>query len=157
MAPDTQPKINQPKTRTMSAYLFFNQEHKVLLCKVHQCAVSSKFIYRHFLDEHELDLKVRQKVMNYASQFHTAEASELTYAQHEVIPVPYLSIVDVFKCQYEECGKILGTLPTMKLHCKVQHAWKAKDGNKWIGIRAQTLFQGNNKRYVSFSNLELIL
>src|SRR5579859_6351891 len=114
----------------MSAYLFFNQEQNVLICKVHQCAISFRIIYHHFLDEHNLDLKVRQKVINYAFQFATAEASELTYSPHEVIPVPYLSIVDALKCQYENCGKVLGTLMSMKGHCKVVHIWKAKDGEK---------------------------
>jgi len=133
----------------MSAYLFFNQEQNVLICKVHQCAISFRVIYRHFLDEHNLELKVRQEVINYASQFATAEASELTYSPHEVIPVPYLSIVDALKCQYEDCGKVLGTLMSMKGHCKVVHVWKAKDGEKWTKTRAQTFFQGHDKRYVN--------
>ena len=132
----------------MSVYLFFNQEHNVLLCKVHQCAVSSKFVYRHFLVEHNLELKVRQEVINYASQFATAEALELTYSLHKVMPVPYLSIVDAFQCQYEECYKVQGTLASMKSHCKSDHDWKVKDGEKWVETRAQTFFQGNSKRCV---------
>ena len=74
----------------MSAYLFFNEEQNVLICKVHQSAISARVINRHFLDEHKLDLKVRQEVMNYASQFATTEVSELTYFPHKVIPVPIL-------------------------------------------------------------------
>ena len=156
MALDTQPKPTQPKTTNMSAYLYFNQEHKVLLCKVHQCAITSKFIYRHFLNDHDLDLKVRQEIVNYASQFSTAEASELTYSPHKVIPVPYLTIVDAYKCQYEECHKVLGTFASMKWHCNVEHAWKAKDVDKWMETRAQTFFQRNNKRYVNWLWREII-
>ena len=157
MALDTEPKTTQPKTINMSAYLFFNQEHNLLLCKVHQCAVPSKFIYRHFLDEHDLDLKVRQEIINYASQFCTAEASELVYSPHNVLPVPYLSVVDGFICQYKECNKVLGTLASMKWHCKVDHLWKAKDGEKWTETWAQTFFQGNhNKRYVNLGWRKLI-
>ena len=37
---------------TMSAYIYFNQEQNVLICKVHQYAISSKVLYRHLLDEH---------------------------------------------------------------------------------------------------------
>jgi len=114
----------------MTVYLFFNHEHNVLLCKVHQCAVSSKFIYRHFLLEHDLDLKVRQEVMNYTSQFATVEASELTYSKDRVTPVPYLSIVNAFQCQYEGCDKVLGTLTIIKSHCRFDHNWKVKDGEK---------------------------
>ena len=69
----------------MSTYVHFNQEHNVPVCKVHQYAISFKVLYRHLLDEHDLDLKVRQEIISYASQFTTAEASELTYLPHKVI------------------------------------------------------------------------
>ena len=72
----------------MSTYVHFNQEHNILVCKVHQYAISFKVLYRHLLDKHDLDLKVRQEIISYASQFTTAEASELTYSPHKVIPVP---------------------------------------------------------------------
>src|SRR5579862_1180096 len=114
----------------MSTYVFFNREHNILLCKVHQYAVSFKFIYRHFLFEHDLDLKVRQEVINYASQFATVEASELTYFKDRVKPVAYLSIVDAFQCQYEGCDKVQGTLVTIKSHCRFDHDWKVKDEEK---------------------------
>ena len=144
--------ISLPTTRSqkiMSAYIHYNQEHNVLICKVHQCAVSSKAVYRHFLDEHDLDLKIRQEVINYASQFTTTEHSELTYEAEKVIPVPYLGIVTAFHCQYVGCNKILGTLFSVKKHCKVDHDWKAKNGSQWVETRAQTFFQGHNKRYVN--------
>ena len=141
----------------MSAYLFFNQDHHVLICKVHQYAVSSKFIYRHFLDEHDLDVNVRQDIIQYASQFTTAEASQLIYSTEKVVPVPYLSTISGFQCQYDQCHKVLGTLQSVQKHCKHDHAWKAKDGEKWMETRAQTFFQGNsNKRYVNRLWQELI-
>jgi len=138
----------QPKTTIMSAYLFFNKEHKVLICKVHQYAVSPKFLYRHFLTEHELDIGVRQDIITYASQFTVVEMSQLTYSTDKVIPVPYLSIVNGFKCQYVECDKVLGTLFSVKKHCRAEHNWKANDGAQWLETRAQTFCQGNDKRYV---------
>ena len=134
---------------TMSTYIHFNQEQNVLICKVHQYAISSKFLYRHLLDEHDLDLKVRQEIINYVSQFTTAEVSHLTYSQDKVVPVPYLSIFTAFQCQYGTCNKVLGTLYSVKKHCRVDHDWKAKDGHKWLETRAQTFFQGNDKRYMN--------
>ena len=76
----------------MSAYLFFNQEQHVLICKEHQYAVSSKWVARHFQREHELDFTVRQEIIQYASEFTTVEASELIYSTEKVVPVPYLTI-----------------------------------------------------------------
>jgi hypothetical protein len=132
----------------MNAYIHFNQEHHLLICKVHQYVVSSKFLARHFLEEHDLDIRIRQEIINYASRFTTAEPSEVLYSPEKIIPIPYINIVTGFQCQTEGCGKILGTLVSVKGHCKVDHDWKAKDGNQWVETRAQTFFQGQYKRYV---------
>jgi Orsellinic acid/F9775 biosynthesis cluster protein D len=133
----------------MNAYIHFNREHNVLICKVHQYAISSKFLARHFLRNHDLDVKIRQEIINYASQFTMAEPTQLLYSSEKVMPVPYLSIVSAFQCQYETCNKILGTLMSVKNHCRVDHDWKVKDGEKWVETRAQTFFQGHDKRYVN--------
>ena len=133
----------------MNAYVHFNHEHNVLICKVHQCAVSSKLLARHFQEEHDLDIKIRQEIINFASQFSMAEPSQLLYSLEKVIPVPYLGIITEFQCQYERCGKVLGTLASVKYHCKVDHDWKVKDGEQWTETRAQTFFQGHNKRCVN--------
>ena len=133
----------------MNPYIHFNREHNILICKVHQYAVSSKGLALHFQRQHDLDIRIRQEVVNYASQFTTAEPSQLLYSSDKVTPIPYLSIVSAFQCQYEECDKIQGTLGSVKIHCKVDHDWKAKDGEKWVEIRAQTFFHGHDKRYVN--------
>jgi hypothetical protein len=144
-------------TNIMNAYIHFNHEHNVLICKVHQYAVSSKFLARHFLEEHDLDIKIRQEITNYASQFTTVEPSQVLYSLEKIIPVPYLNIITGFQCQYERCGKVLGTLASIKHHCKVDHDWKAKDGSQWMETRAQTFFQSNIKRYVNYIEGKLIL
>jgi len=148
MASDTQSKTTQPKTTIMNAYLFFNQEHQVLICKEHQYAVSSKLVSRHFLREHKLSLTVRQEIIKYTSQFTMVEVSELIYFKEKVVPVPYLSICTRFQCKYYECNKVLGTLQSTQKHCQLEHDWKAKDGEKWTKTKAQTFFQGHNKRCV---------
>jgi len=117
-------------TITMSAYIHYNQDYSLLICKVHQCTVSSKFLARHFFEEHKLDIKVRQDIINYASQFATVKPSEVGYPTEKITPIPYIKIITGFQCQYECCGKVLGTLVSIKGHCKVEHDWKAKDGEK---------------------------
>jgi len=114
----------------MSAYLFFNQEQHVLICKEHQYAVSSKFLSRHLLEEHDLDISVRQDIIQYMCQFTTAEASQLIYSIEKVAPVPYLSTIVGFQCQYNMCHKVLGTLQSVQKHCKHDYDWKAKDREK---------------------------
>ena len=131
----------------MSAYIFFNKDNNVFICKVHQHAISAKYMRRHFLKEHDLSLSVRQAIQAYSSQYTITEAAELTYSRERVQPIPYLRIINGFQCQYDMCEKILGTLDSMRRHCRVEHNWKSNDGNHWIETWAQTFYQGNSQRY----------
>src|SRR5437763_16037586 len=132
----------------MSMYLFYNNNYNVLICKTHQCTLSSKSLIRHFLEEHDLNLSIRQSIHNYVEMYTVTKAADLIYSSETIYPVPYLSIVDGFQCQYEPCHKILSTLASMKAHCRFNHEWKAKDEEHWVKIRAQTFYQGNDRRYV---------
>jgi len=130
----------------MSGHIFFNSEYNVLICKQHQYAVSLRYLTRHFSTEHNISLSIRQSIQAYASQFTPMDASHLTYSTEIIAPIPYLKIINAYQCQYEACGKILGTVNTIKDHCRVKHDWKIKDGNKWVATQAQTFYQGNNQR-----------
>jgi len=134
-------------TVNMSGYIFFNCEYNVLICKTHQYAISPKFLAHHLLQEHNLEVTVRQEIVSYASQFTAAEATQLTYSLSKVIPIPYLNTITGYQCQYENCNKILGTLQSVQRHCRLNHGWKAKNGDSWVETRAQTFFQGNDRRY----------
>jgi hypothetical protein len=129
----------------MNGYFVYNSEHRVLICKQHQYCVSRSSVPRHLLQEHDISITVRQEIISYVEQFATAE--EITYSADKVIPIPYLRTITGFQCQYDTCHKILGTLQSVKKHCRLEHAWKAKDGECWVETRAQTFYQGNNQRY----------
>jgi len=103
----------------MSRYIFFNSEYNVLICKLHQYAVSSKYLAPHFFREHDLKLSIRQSIQAYMAHFTSTEGAALTYSNEKIIPVSYLKIIDGYQCQYDICNKILGTLNTMKDHCRV--------------------------------------
>ena len=132
----------------MSGHIFFNMEYNVLICKTHQYAISPWYVTRHFLEEHDVSLSVRQAIQAYASQYTVTEAASLTYSPERIQPIPYLRIINGFQCQYDICEKILGTLDSMKRHCRVEYNWKSKDGERWIETRAQTFYQGNSQRYI---------
>jgi hypothetical protein len=131
----------------MSAYIFLNTEHNVLICKIHQHAIHPRYITRHFLEEHELSFAVRQSIQEYVAQYVVTEASDLVYSAERSQPIPYLKVINGFQCQYDACSKILGTLDSMKRHCRMDHHWKSKDGARWVETRAQTFYQGNHQRY----------
>ena len=141
----------------MSGYLVLNYEHNILICKAHQCAISPKFVARHFLQEHDLQSSVRQTIVSYASQFTVTEALQLTYSEGKVTPVPYLSIIDGYQCKHQGCTKVVGTLHSVKKYCILEHDWKAKDGNYWTETRAQMFYQGNDRRCVTNKNREINL
>ena len=140
----------------MSGYIFFNSDYNVLICKAHQHAIPSRYITRHFLEEHDVSLSVRQAIQVYASQYMIVEPTAIVYSSEPIQPIPYLRIINGYQCQYNTCEKILGTLDSMKRHCQVEHNWKSRDGECWRETRAQTFYQGNNQRYVLIS-IELMV
>ena len=71
---------------------------------------------------------------------------ELDHKDELVNPILYLKTVEGFQCFYDSCRKIHNTIRAIKEHCRVNHGWKAKDGEKWAGTRAQTFYQGNNQQ-----------
>ena len=130
----------------MNAYIVYNSEYNVLICKEHECAISAEFLTRHFRMKHDISLERRQEILAYASQFTPTKPTDLMYTREKIIPIPYLRIIDGYQCNYDECDMILGTLSTIKKHCRQNHEWKAKDGECWFETRTQTFYQGNNQR-----------
>lgn len=132
----------------MSHYVFWNKDYNVLICKEHQYAISSKYLARHFLEEHTLSRPTRQAILAHASQYVITEAVDLVYKDEAVAPIPYLKVIEGYQCLYDLCHKIHGSEKGVREHCRVNHEWKAKDGERWVRTRAQTFYQGNNQRYV---------
>src|SRR5438045_8079764 len=104
----------------MSAYIFFNKDNNVFICKVHQHAISAKYMTRHFLKEHDLSLSIRQAIQAYSSQYTITEAAELTYSSERVQPIPYLRIINGFECQYDMYETILGQFDSTSTHCRAE-------------------------------------
>ena len=130
----------------MNAYIVYNSEYNVLICKQHECAISAEFLTRHFRTEHEISLELRQEILTYASQYTPTKPTDLVYTRDRITPIPYLRIIHGFQCDYDQCDTIHGTLGTIKKHCRVNHQWQAKDGQRWFERRAQTFYQGNGHR-----------
>jgi Orsellinic acid/F9775 biosynthesis cluster protein D len=133
----------------MNSYVIYNTQHQVIICKEHECAVSSKSIIRHFRDEHDITVEQRQEIFNFASTKIIVEADQLEYSIDRVLPIPYLKVVTAYQCQYEGCSLILSTVGSIKKHVKIDHAWKAKDGICWSDTQAQTFYLGNGRRFTT--------
>ena len=132
----------------MNKYVVYNSHYQVLICKAHQYAFTSESMMRHFRNEHkELSLQTRQEIIHYASTMNIADAEQLSYSIDRITPIPYLKIVEGYQCQFTLCCKILGTLDSVKKHCKLEHEWSAKNGECWTKTRAQTFYSGNERRY----------
>jgi hypothetical protein len=132
----------------------------VLLVMTHSCNIRStnqRSFGRHFLAEHDLSGSIRQAIQAYASQYTITEASELVYWTERVQPIPYLKIIDGFECVYDGCGEVLGTLESMKRHCRMVHEWKgSRDGERWVETQAQKTKERHNdhqKRLIVHSRL----
>ena len=130
----------------MSSHVVYNDQHQVVICKLHEYAVSAKTVISHFRDEHNLSLEKRQEIVHYVSTKVIKEADQLQYFSERVTPIPYLKIINGYQCQYFGCSLVLGTVESIKKHCRHDHAWKAKDGICWSETQAQTFYSGNSRR-----------
>jgi hypothetical protein len=52
-------KVSSTSSSIMNTYVFYKSEHKVLICKAHQCTIPWKSITSHFRNEHEISLETR--------------------------------------------------------------------------------------------------
>jgi hypothetical protein len=131
----------------MNGYVIYNEQHKVLICKHHQCAILSEGLTRHFREDHpDLSLETRQEIFNYASNLSITKPDSLDHPNEKVMPLMGLKVIQGFCCEYEHCEVVCGTVESVKKHCKLNHAWKGQDGRKWTQVLAQTIYQGNNRR-----------
>src|SRR4030095_6800293 len=77
----------------MNSYVVYNAQHRVVICKAHEYAISSKTAISHFRDEYDISLEKRQEIFNYISTKVVVEADQLEYSLDRVTPIPYLKIV----------------------------------------------------------------
>jgi len=122
-------------------YVVYNAQHKVLVCKEHQYAITD--VSRHFRgDDHsKMSTETRLKIRVATQHLKLTEPDDIVIPGSNSFPIEGLKLVeDGAKCN--KCGYITGTLDTMKYHCRQEHAWKAKDEPMWTNQAVQTFYPG---------------
>jgi|ERR1700733_14141514 len=143
------PKENfHSKTSTMmDAYVTYNAQYQVLICRQHQYAITPDWITRHFQDSHQgIPLATRQAIVEYSQQVDLAMPENVATPVLPVESIAGLNIIHGFQCQYEECSELCGTEGSMRKHCRRTHKWVAGVGIKWTNQCMQTIFEGNRRK-----------
>jgi hypothetical protein len=133
----------------MDVYVIHNEIYQVLICRQHHYAISPEFITRHFRQFHKsVPLETRDKITEYASKLNLLEPKKVSIPT-EMIPIEGLTIHNGYKCTYNGCTELKGTLESMRKHCYT-HGWVISDGIQWREQKLQTFFTSSNKKYIHF-------
>jgi len=126
--------------RTMDAYVLYNRQYKILICRQHHYAIPQSWVSRHFQKHHkETPLETRNRIEKYVAELDLLRPEEIEPPQ-DMVPVDGLTIYAGYKCLYDGCLELAGTEASMAQHCKVNHKWIKSIGVKWEKQTLQTFF-----------------
>jgi Orsellinic acid/F9775 biosynthesis cluster protein D len=132
----------------MNPYATYNEEYKVLICRQHKCAVSLKSIKEHYRDKHDgISLKARQEILEYASMLSLLEPKDVVIPTEIVAPIAGLEVHTGYKCRFDGCAVITGTLESASHHGRM-HIWTDVKEVRSQTLNVQTFFTGNHRRYI---------
>jgi hypothetical protein len=132
---------------TIEKHLVYLEEYKVLICRACQHAINPSGVIRHFKDYHTKEVPPRLRV----ELSIWSENKNLVEPNEAVIPVasgaiPNIKVIDGFECI--ECGKLTGSIGSMKVHCQVEHCWTKAQSETWKDCKLQSFFNKPNIRYM---------
>jgi len=121
-------------------HVVYNAQHKVLICKTHQCGITD---VRHFRgqDHVKMSTKTRLQIRVATQHLEMPNPSDIKEPPSTAFPIDDLELIkDGFKCKI--CEYLAGTFNTMEEHCRIEHGRKAKDEIMWTAQAMQTFFSG---------------
>jgi len=133
----------------MNEHVTYNTEYKILICHQHKYGIPPDGILRHFRDFHKaIPFATRKAIGDYSKTLDLATLDQVTTPEGAVEPVPGLTVINGFRCQYTDCSELRSTITSMKQHCWEAHKWTSATGGMWINQAFQTLFDGTRRKYV---------
>ena len=134
----------------MNAYVTYNAQYKVLICREHKYGIAPDYVLRHLRDYHKgVPLATRNAIVNYSKTLDLAVPENIIVPVGIVHPIEGLTVVDGYQCTYHDCSELRGTDTSIKEHCKREHRWLTITGTTWKKQAIQTIFDGSRRRYSS--------
>ena len=119
----------------------------MLICKTHHNGITD--VIRHFQskDHAKMTTKTRLQIRAATQNLNMLEPNSIVAPPPTALPIDELELIkNGFKCKM--CGSLAGTLSTIKVHCRAEHDWEARDGIMWTTQAVQTFFSGNSIQYI---------
>jgi hypothetical protein len=134
----------------MNAYVTYNTEYKLLICRQHKCGIARDYIQRHFRRYHQtVPLAMRDAIVDYSKTIDLAPPQNIAVVEEMVHAIEGLTVTDGYQCTYYDCSEVRGTEGSMKEHCKKDHGWLTVTGIMWKQQAVQTIFEGSRRKYIS--------
>ena len=131
----------------MNAYVTYNTQYKVLICREHKYGIAPDYIQRHLREFHRgIPLATRNAIIDYSTTLDLAAPENIAMPVGTVDAIEGLSIVDGYQCLYYDCSELRSTDVSIKEHCKKEHGWLTVTGITWKKQTFQTIFEGSRRR-----------
>src|SRR5579859_4270334 len=107
----------------MNPYVTYNNDYQVLICGQHKYAVSLKSIEEHYRVKHDgISLKACQEILEYASMLSLSKPKDMVIPTEIVAPIAGLEVHTGYKCKFDGCTVITGTMESTSRHGRT-HIW----------------------------------
>ncbi len=127
-------------------HLIFVEEYAFVVCRACQHGLALTGITRHFQDFHAKAITpvVREELSNWVKTLDLAQPNDVVLA-NGIDAIQCLTVTDGYECK--ECGKLFGSVISMKKHCNRVHKWTTTQAIMWRETKLQTVFKGPQLRY----------
>ena len=144
-----QRRLIRPKTM-VDVYLKYDAEFQVCICVLHECAIPTSYIERHFRDHHkDLWPQLRKGVKTRISQLRLRQVQHVQQPEYDRTAVKYIKVSSGHWCLHDDCNLLTTSRSKMDDHDRKQHKGLQK---KWRDCSIQTLFSYPNIRYIDFDD-----
>jgi len=130
----------------MNDYVVYNIKNHILICRQHGYAIQCDGVGRHFRTFHKsTSLQTRNALTEYAKSLDLWDVDRVLN-NHDGSFIEGLTVDNGYKCQYEVCQQLRGTVDSIRKHCNDAHSWTTLQEICWKKQAYQTIFNGLHLR-----------
>ena len=145
---------NEPAYQSISSSLVYFTAYKVIVCKVCRFAVQPSAIGKHLLS-HRIYREKRQEILQRIQELVLLQPRDVRHPRSIERSLPYLSVLDGFRCSVSSCGHLCSSQKRMSQHLREKHGPVNvyNHESSCTSVFLQTFFRGNKVHYFQVSDV----